>query len=78
MLAIALMNTRLGSLADLPSQLSHHTPFLLVWRLLLYAGIAALWWLVARLRTDPTARQQLAAVCAMLILAVELTRGMGA
>ena len=79
MLAVALMNSRLGSLVDLPHSFAYHSPYLLVWRLLLYAAIATLWWQVDRQRKDAASRQQwhrLAAVCALLILAIELTRGM--
>jgi glucan phosphoethanolaminetransferase (alkaline phosphatase superfamily) len=81
MLAVALMNSRLGSLVDLPHSFAYHSPYLLVWRLLLYATIATLWWRVDRLRTEPAARAQwrrLAAICALLILAIELSRGMPA
>ena len=76
MLAVALLNTRLGALADQSSP-PHHSPYLLAWRLLLYGAIALLWWRLDRLRTDPAARNQwrrLAAVCALLILAIELGR----
>lgn len=79
LLMVALLNTRLGSLSDLPSPLAHRSPYWLAWRLLLYGAIAALWWRVDRLRTDPVARnawRRLAAVCALLILAVEFTRGL--
>ena len=81
LLMVALLNTRLGSLTDLPSPLAHRSPYLLAWRLLLYAAIATLWWQVDRQRKDAASRQQwhrLAAVCALLILAIELSRGMPA
>ena len=81
LLTIALLNTRLGNLADLPNPLAHHSPYLLAWRLLLYGAIATLWWQVDRQRTDPAARhawRRLGSVCAVLILATELTRGMRA
>jgi glucan phosphoethanolaminetransferase (alkaline phosphatase superfamily) len=77
MLAVALMNTRLDALSSPP----HQSPYLLAWRLLLYGAIALLWWRLDRLRTDPAARQQwrrLAAICALLILAIELGRGLRA
>lgn len=80
MLAVARMNTHLGALGDQSSS-QHDSPYLLAWRLLLYGAIALLWWLLDRLRTDPAARQQwrrLAAVCALLILAIELGRGLRA
>ena len=78
MLAVALMNTRPGSLVDLPHSFAYHSPYLLAWRLLLYAAIATLWWQVDRQRKDAASRNQwrrLAAICALLILAVELSRG---
>jgi len=82
LLMVALLNTRLDSLTDLPYPLADHAPYLLAWRLLLYGAIATLWWRVdRRLRTDPVARnawRRLAAVCALLILATELTRGLRA
>ena len=76
LLAVALMNSRLSSVVDLPHSFAYHPPYLLVWRLLLYAAIATLWW--HRQRKDAASRQQwhrLAAVCALLILAIELSRG---
>ena len=75
LLTVALLNTRLDSLTD-PA---HRSPYLLAWRLLLYGAIATLWWQVDRQRTDPTTRhawRRLGSVCALLILATELTRGM--
>lgn len=81
LLTVALLNTRLHSLTDLPYPLAHRSPYLLAWRLLLYGAIATFWWQVDRQRTDPTARtawRRLAAVCALLILATELSRGMRA
>ena len=79
LLMVALLNARLDGLTDLPYPLADHAPYLLAWRLLLYAAIATLWWQVDRQRTDPAARhawRRLGAVCALLILATELTRGM--
>lgn len=81
LLMVALLNTRLDSLSDLPSPLAHRSPYLLAWRLLIYGAIATLWWQVDRRRTDPAARhawRRLGSICALLILATELTRGMRA
>jgi hypothetical protein len=81
LLTVALLNTRLDSLTDLPYPLAHRSPYWLAWRLLLYGAIATLWWQVDRQRTDPAARhawRRLGSVCAVLILATELTRGMRA
>jgi hypothetical protein len=81
LLMVALLNTRLDSLSDLPYPLAHRSPYLLAWRLLIYGAIAALWWRVDRQRTDPAARhawRRLGSVCAVLILATELTRCMRA
>lgn len=81
LLMVALLNTRLDSLSDLPSPLAHRSPYWLAWRLLLYGAIATLWWQVDRQRTDPAARhawRRLGSVCALLILAAEFTRCMRA
>lgn len=81
LLMVALLNARLDGLTDLPYPLADHAPYLLAWRLLLYGAIATLWWQVDRQRTDPAARhawRRLGSVCALLILATELTRGMRA
>jgi hypothetical protein len=80
-LAAALLNAQPGSLAGMPNPhklLSPYSPFLLAWRVLLYAGIATLWWKVDQLQTNPAARSQwrrLGVVCGLLILAIEITRG---
>lgn len=81
MLAAVLLHAQLGSLAGMPNpykSLSPYSPFLLAWRVLLYVGIATLWWKVDQLQTNPAARSQwrrLGVVCGLLILAVEITRG---
>lgn len=81
LLTVALLNTRLDSLTDLPYPPVHRSPYWLAWRLLLYGAIATLWWQVDRQRTDPATRhawRRLGSVCALLILATELTRCMRA
>lgn len=81
LLMVALLNTRLDRLTDLPYPPAHRSPYLLAWRLLLYGAIATLWWQVDQQRTDPGARhawRRLGSVFALLILAAELTRGMRA
>lgn len=81
LLMVALLSTRLDSLTDPSYPLAHRSPYWLAWRLLLYGAIATLWWQVDRQRTDPAARhawRRLGSVCALLILATELTRGMRA
>lgn len=80
-LSAALLKAPLGSLAGMPNPnkfLSPYSPFLLAWRVLLYVGIATLWWKVDQSQTNPAARSQwrrLGVVCGLLILAVEITRG---
>ncbi len=81
LLMVALLNARLDGLTDPSYPLTHRSPYWLAWRLLLYSAITTLWWQVDRQRTDPGARhawRRLGSVCALLILATELTRGMRA
>jgi len=73
----ALLNTQLASLTERPNPPTPIVPYLLAWRVLLYAGIATLWWQVDQMQATPAARSQwrrLGGVCGLLILAVEFTR----